>query len=395
MVSERRLNFPANHTSKCRCRAPGPDTILAMVICMTRYRTRTRTAPLVLLLVFASPLQNVRSQAAPAPPTPARPTSPCYQDPEGDETWIAARQALDGSWGKPVGAGIPDQSVGVTSLVVLTFLASGHTPELGRHKQLVGRALGYLAARQDTDTGRVSAPEADDLEHILATLSLCEAAGATQDATRIATAERAVSHLITLQDSDGRWHAEASSHATAWALLALVNARKHDLDVADLDAAMARARGALETEIVQPASATAKPLTRAALPNLVGLVMLDSHWVDTPEGKHAFARLPDLSNQPLLPGGDTPPRLEDTFWTTCALYAAHDVRWRAWELRLLHEFMLSSAAPTPTQHHVKHNVWDPHATPGLFGTCEDATALGALVLTIFYRYDGLLTDALW
>ena len=48
----------------------------------------------------------------------------------------------------------------------------------------------------------------------------------------------------------------------------------------------------------------------------------------------------------------------------------------------------------PSRNSSWDRIWDPAVTPGLFGTCVDATAMGWLVLTVFYRYDSLIVDGL-
>lgn len=62
-------------------------------------------------------------------------------------TWLAGRQAADGSWRTP-----PAGQPGVTALATLAFLSTGHQPGLGPYGKTIDRAVDFaLACQRDDD----------------------------------------------------------------------------------------------------------------------------------------------------------------------------------------------------------------------------------------------------
>ena len=73
--------------------------------------------------------------------------------------WLAATQSEDGSWRAKIGFKLNSDyretaeggHVGVTALAGTAFLAGGHTPERGAHRQVLARALDYVLSGVQED----------------------------------------------------------------------------------------------------------------------------------------------------------------------------------------------------------------------------------------------------
>ncbi len=129
--------------------------------------------------------------------------------------YLAGQQELarDGSF--PAGEREKWSPVGITSLCVLAFLASGHTTTRGPYQSQVDAAIRYLLQRVSrgdaTDPGYIR-DEADNSSnmhgHGLATLALAEAYGMspTQGEEIAAALVAAVACIERSQSSEGGWY---------------------------------------------------------------------------------------------------------------------------------------------------------------------------------------------
>lgn len=206
--------------------------------------------------------------------------------------WLVRHQNPDGSWGGSFGARCAPEGtcaqagavaqdhhdVGLTGLVLLSWLHVGLTPESGqdivdttrgrRHRigSVVGSGIDWLRERQEPN-GSFS-PRAFLYNEAIATLALCEAARKTNDVALDDAAQRAIDFIQAAQrpspDGAGLWgwryapraEVEASgtfsarelvdsdTSVTAWCAMALASARRAGLNVRQesIDGALAFAR---------------------------------------------------------------------------------------------------------------------------------------------------------
>jgi len=154
--------------------------------------------------------------------------------------YLARQQQPDGSFDSPDG-GTPKGPV--TAAALLAFLASGHTPDLGRYGLVVRGAADFLVkSSADISTDRPDAtggrPDGGrTIGQALVALALAEVDGAGSDPAFHASVrpalEKAVAALLKARDagrsSGGGWGADGRPAddlmATAWALLALRSAQ--------------------------------------------------------------------------------------------------------------------------------------------------------------------------
>ncbi len=180
---------------------------------------------------------------------------------QGGLRYLASIQRSKGSWGDANeinhDSKYRDVRVGKTALAVLAFLGAGHTHQsASEFSPNVARALTWLLARQDPETGHFG--DSESYSHGIATYALAECYAITKDAALRPTIERALTHLLSMQQRDtddprkeGGWtyyYPEGPgvddfprASISAWQVMALESAKVGGIEVPD--DALAAARG--------------------------------------------------------------------------------------------------------------------------------------------------------
>jgi hypothetical protein len=136
--------------------------------------------------------------------------------------WIAAHQALNGSWGTDsfylaARCSCPDpgkkHDIAGTAFGLLPLLASGSTHKQGRYKVAVAAGITYLMQKQGDSGGWAGGYNAAAYENALATIALSEAYGMTKDPFLEGPATRAVNYIVQCQSPFGGWGYEPKSLA--------------------------------------------------------------------------------------------------------------------------------------------------------------------------------------
>ena len=157
--------------------------------------------------------------------------------------WLAAHQAPDGSWrchkftdqcgsigDDPCdGTGESFNSIGVTGLALMAFMAEGHTTQRGRYRDVVASGLGWLISEQDRLKGLIGQRESIThvYNHAIATMALCEAAAFTEAPTLRWSAKRAIDWITLARNPFGGWryesppNGEVDTSVTAWMVQAV------------------------------------------------------------------------------------------------------------------------------------------------------------------------------
>ena len=185
--------------------------------------------------------------------------------------WLAAQQKPEGCWGDvskynqtwhsrkwTSSMGNDQRTARLTSLCLLAFLAHGETPQSAEFGDAVQRAIEYLLAQQDPETGLFvplasSRPEksGEDLgvyAHAQAAYALAEAYALTRAPVLKRPVERGIQVIIKGQLETGAWgnwyeQNIADASATSWQIQALKAAAAAGIQTAGLDAAMQKAAG--------------------------------------------------------------------------------------------------------------------------------------------------------
>lgn len=153
--------------------------------------------------------------------------------------WLAAHQAVDGSWqfdlsgcrcdGACRDPGTLHSSTASTAIAILPFLGAGSTQIDGPYQQTVSRGLYYLMSRMQPTPRGGDFCEGTMYGHGVTTLALAEAYGMTHDAMLLEPLREAIRFITTAQDQHGGGWRYLPGQAgditvTAWQLAALKSA---------------------------------------------------------------------------------------------------------------------------------------------------------------------------
>lgn len=150
--------------------------------------------------------------------------------------WLAAHQEYDGHWDcKKYGGG---QKKGddnaVTSLALLAFLGAGNSTKFGKYRSNVKRAVDYLLSQQREDGGC----EPYKYTSGIYLMALAEAYGMSETPALKAAAQKAVDRAVSGQADNGSWGYKpntprADTSVTGWWIMGLKSAKVAYLDVPD------------------------------------------------------------------------------------------------------------------------------------------------------------------
>jgi len=157
--------------------------------------------------------------------------------------WFSKHQRADGGWsfdhrgGKCQGrcknhGTLETARIGATAMGLLPFLGAGQTHQEGKYQEQVRRGLYFLVRSMTVEQGQLGKlwePGGNMYSHGLATITLCEAYGMTQDEDLMGPAQMALNYLMWAQYStDGGWRYSADpaiergdTSVVGWALMGL------------------------------------------------------------------------------------------------------------------------------------------------------------------------------
>jgi hypothetical protein len=166
--------------------------------------------------------------AAPSPAI-AQGDEPALGDPKPDPMDIRVREALDkglkhlasiqnhdGSWSNNVGNklghgyivnrdGHNRSHLGVTAIVCMAFMASGHTPDRGEFSRHVSAGLNFIISTIDPESGWMSRHQTRMYSHAFATMLLAEVYGQTRDPVVLRHLRNATKFIVDSQNQQGAW----------------------------------------------------------------------------------------------------------------------------------------------------------------------------------------------
>jgi len=148
--------------------------------------------------------------------------------------WLAAHQESDGRWDckKYGGGGHGGDDVAVTSMAMLAFLGAGNSTKFGRYRRNVRSGIEWLISQQNANgcigphryTGGIS------------TMAIAEAYGMSQSSEIKEAAQKAVDWACQSQNADGSWDYTPNSNrsdtsVSGWWIMGLKSARVAGLNV--------------------------------------------------------------------------------------------------------------------------------------------------------------------
>lgn len=184
--------------------------------------------------------------SAPTPSSPTPDSAPQKADPQRVEAsvnkglaWLRSRQdQKSGGWVQDIGykrgtnyevTTRQRPHVGVTSLALMAFLASGHVPGRGRHGDVVERGTDFILANV-REGGFVSVHDTRMYSHAFATLFMAEIYGMTHREDVREKLQLAVDLTVKSQNALGSWRyrpfaSDADMSITVCQIMALRAAR--------------------------------------------------------------------------------------------------------------------------------------------------------------------------
>jgi Ca-activated chloride channel family protein len=322
--------------------------------------------------------------------------------------WLTKHQGEDGTWSSAgfvdrcgtnccQGAGEPGHDVGATGLATLAFLGAGNTPNTGKYKNPVRKALRALVDAQDPDSGWIGSANAHPewlLDHAFAVLALSEGFGHSKWPQLMEPAAKGIGFLQARRQPGGGWkQSEASTIAddlmlTGVAVMALRSAKDFGLKVDP--AAFDGARAFLDANTDASTWRVGAEATPGEdVETLTAIAMLSRILLgEDPDVSPALRGSGDRLRS-RLPKWDVQAGTIDfrySLFGTFAMYQMGGADWTEWERSL------KSALVDPQRKDGDEvGSWDLQHDPWTLRRGRVAsTALASLGLQAFYRYDRLI-----
>ena len=336
--------------------------------------------------------------------------------------WLAYHQEADGHWeiskygAAPMG-GCVAYNEGVSALALLAFLGAGHTDKVGAYKDNVTPAAKWLIGRQLADGSFSAFGNGTSDYHIydtaLTTLALSELYGMTRDSefkTAVgASAQKGIDWLYKIQQStSGGWYhghygKYSSISLTGWVIMAMKSAKVAKLKVPPqmfegaikcLNAAADKDAAGYYTKVGytdEPNSRYRYAYHKGYTTSAIGLVCLEFTGMGNQAdelGGYISEVLPRWDNADRLerePGADTPPQnFYHWYYSTLALFQQGGDRWKKWN-----EALKTALVPSQCKDGDNAGSWPAERAWESTGGRVFTTALGALSLEVYYRYEKL------
>jgi hypothetical protein len=356
----------------------------------------------------------------------------CGEDPLGASAPPCAGHDLRSRSGKGPGVGEPGYDVGVTGLALLAFFGYGTThkaSDIEPFRVAAQRGVRFLKRQQHPDGsfGMDQGPEGI-YNHCLATLALCEAMIMSQDFTLHRSAAAATAWLVKAQNPGLGWKYEPhagrnDTSVTGWAVLALKAARTAGIEVPDasFEGALTwferatstggkhRAPGLVGYERPGDGGSMVnrKAFERNAgyrpqlvigfegAPTMTAVAVLCRVFTGQ-DRSHARVRqgLKILMDQlPAWNGPGQATKNETNFYYwyygTYGVFQATEHGSRSWKIwnDAMQEALLGDGTNRQRRGGCEDGSWDPVGEWGIPGGRIYATAINALTLEIYYRYE--------
>ncbi len=336
-------------------------------------------------------------------------------------TWLAEHQSPDGRWdadsffeqdppGRETdGLGQPEHDVGISGLVLLAFLADGHSPNEGSHRKVVAKGLSWLDGLQDkgsmNGSGFLGESEHEGAiyDHLLGSLAIIEAYGMSGGEELARSAQLCVDYIRYHRSPESGWRYEAQGEdadgsVTALALQVLSLAACFGLEVHPVQMETGRQwlmdrtdkdngrSGYLRRGTVTPRRDRSHE--RAFPPEqseaLTAGALYAHILLDGGRGRRQYLELQTDLLIKLLPDWSDEKARDLVYWNLAsqALWQkGGDEVWKTWSTAL--EDSLISAQRDKGS---AKGSWDPEVTWGVEGGRIYSTAMAVLCLQAEYRY---------
>lgn len=339
--------------------------------------------------------------------------------------WLVRHQAPDGSWSasgfsarcakKPctnvnVGrfgignASDGDYDAGVTALAVLAFTGSGNSHRSAsdpRFATALGRALDWLLARQQRDAtsthhGRIGGGDHRKVmyEHAIATMAIGELLLLSGDRLRlVAPVRQAVEYALAARNPGAAWRyghrdGENDTSVTGWMVLALKTGKLARLGIPErrFDEAFADSIAYFRslTDASGRTGYQERGRERGRVPTMTSVSVLCRIFAGEDRSARDIRGGVDqlLADRPAWsPNGDG---VDFYYWyyATYATFQVGDAAWGAWN-----PAMKAALVESQRRGACEDGSWDPIDASGRRAGRVYSTALGAMTLEVYYRFE--------
>lgn len=309
--------------------------------------------------------------------------------------WLVASQESDGRWsaarhgagrgsiqqGQDRGDTGADADTGITGLALLALLGSGHTHLEGEHRLAVQHGLEYLLAAQRSDGCLAGNAKlfASMYCHGMATLALAEAMAISRDARLKPAVERAVAFSVAAQHSGGGWRYQPGDVGDmsqfGWQIMALKSAELAGVRTPEivkqrasrfLDSVSSGRNGGLAS--YRARERPSRTMTAEAL--------LCRYLLEESPGRPLCDEAAAFVMQELPTAGA--PNVYYWYYGTLAMRFSGGADWQRWNEAMQKQLLGSQRSD---------GSFDPDRQWGGYGGRVYQTALSALCLEAYYRYD--------
>ncbi|MDC3379018.1 terpene cyclase/mutase family protein [Planctomycetota bacterium] len=332
--------------------------------------------------------------------------------------WLKFHQSPDGRWdgdgwqanctkGRCAGPGANNgdarYDIGLTSMALLAFLGNGHTHRFGHFKVTVNRGLQWLKRQQQADgsVGYDAGHGESIYNHSIATMALCEAYAVSRDFTLKRYAEKAVRFCIESQNPALGWKYGVKSgrndtSSTGWMVLALKAGKTAGLDVPDEAFIGARnwferatdSNGNVGYETPGGGSSYLGPNDGKydPVPCMTAVSVICRIFTGERRSEDAIRKGARVMSESMPSWTDVNNfrKVNYYYWYygTYAMFQVGGDKWSQWN-----DAMQESLLPRQRMGGCEDGSWDPVGEWCLAGGRVYATAINALTLEIYYRYE--------
>lgn len=318
--------------------------------------------------------------------------------------WLVANQSADGRWdcdahgggretrtlGHDRGGAGAQADTAITGLALLALMGRGETHLAGDHRESVQHGLEFLLASQTDDGCLAGNAElfAAMYAHAIATLAVCEAFALTGDERLQPGAAKAIEYTLRAQHVAGGWRYRPGDAGDmsqfGWHVMSLKSAELAGLPIpAETNLRMrrflasctsGRARGLAAYRAGDRPSRT---MTAEAMV-CRGFLGENVAQATASEGLQFI-----LEERPSARSGN----FYYWYYATLATFQQQGREWETWNRELQRELL-----STQRLDGAMAGSWDPDQVWGGYGGRVYSTALGALMLEVYYRYLPTLGD---
>jgi hypothetical protein len=338
-----------------------------------------------------------------------------HQDPEG--FWDCDGFELSCSLNRCGGRGRALNDPGVTGLALLAFLGAGNTTHEGPHQKALRKGIRYLCDIQDPEDGCLTPKEGEHYmyNHAIACLALTEAYGLSRWPVLKKPAYRAIDYVRYTRNPGAAWRYNLGAtdpleqndvSVTGWMIMCLTSAHHfgYPVDRKDVEEALAyidamtdsatgrtgyRGRGSFSSR--ETGDEALWPNENIEAMTAVGMLsrIFCSSILDNAGSQDRI-----LEKGAALLGAKTPRWDEEKgtidyyywYYGSYVMFQMDNPHWKAWKKPMVEAII-------EHQHTAgcERGSWDPRVDPwGDHGGRVYSTALCALCLEVFYRYDRIL-----